>query len=228
MTVSAATLGVTVRAPLASNGSWQGTFTVPSGGPGATTAPVVAVCVSSGVPSLLTIYTPQLFSVTAATPPTTTAPGSTQSPTTPPHPPKGGGTTGPPAGTTPRTPPNTGATPDLPAPTLGPGLSATLPGSGFGSVGRGPANTSRPAANASAGPRATAPGKRAARAVEAATLRPADLGAALTADHDGGSSLGWLLWLLLLVLAGAAAGTATWMWWSRRHGADATPAEESV
>jgi hypothetical protein len=224
VTVSAATLGVTLRAPLASNGSWQGTFTVPSGGPGASVAPVAAVCVSSGIQSLLTIYTPQQFTVTAASPPTTTAPGATQSPTTKPTVPKGG-SSGPVPGTTPRTHPDGSGPASRPSTTLGSGISAALPGFGFGPVGRDPASGRR-SASATKGTRghASATTKR-ALAVEAATLQPAYLGGALTADHDSGG-LGWLGWLLLLALVLGGAGAAAWMWWSRRDGR--TPAEDAV
>ena len=62
VTVTATTLDVAFRAPVAADGSWSGAFTVPeSGAPGSST-PVEAACVSSNVLSLTTVYTPKAFS----------------------------------------------------------------------------------------------------------------------------------------------------------------------
>ena len=79
VTVTATTLDVAFRAPVAANGRWSGAFTVPTGAAGS--APVTAACVSSNVLSLTTLYTPQVFRVTATPattrpePPTTGEPG---------------------------------------------------------------------------------------------------------------------------------------------------------
>src|SRR5262249_26776173 len=47
VTVTASTLDVAFRAPVAANGTWVGAFTVPEGAGTASSAPVTAACVSS-------------------------------------------------------------------------------------------------------------------------------------------------------------------------------------
>src|SRR3954447_5620115 len=124
VTVTATTLGPAFRAPVAANGSWQGTFTVPPGAVGSG-AVVTAVCVSSSVQSLLTIYAPQTFTVAHDVSPPTVAPGTpvTAAPGTP-----DGGSPAPDA----TSPGNTGPrdAPNDPSLTLGPGISTTLPAVG--------------------------------------------------------------------------------------------------
>jgi hypothetical protein len=213
VTVTSPTLGVAFRAPVSSNGSWQGSFAVPSG---SGSAFVTALCVSSKLQSLLTIYAPQQFSVTTPTTPTTNAPG--QTPTTAPSP--KGGSSGPVGGTTPGTTAKGPGGSGVPTVTLGPGLTASLPGTG--SEGVGPRATSG-LATSPAGPRdIVVASKKHPRAVGVATLQPADFGAALSSDRVGASGgLGWLGWLLVLALAIATAGVAAWLWHSRRR--DAVP-----
>ena len=55
----------------ASGGAWSGTVTVPAN-VAAAPAVVTALCFTDGLQSLLTIYTPKTFTITAAAAPTTT------------------------------------------------------------------------------------------------------------------------------------------------------------
>ena len=198
-----------VRVPVASNGSWQGTFTVPATAVAAATAPVAAVCVSGGLQSLMTIYTPQTFTVTrgepadddrrrTSTPPPTTQPGTTPKRRAR----RRSGRARRRARTRRRSaPPTVG-----PATTLGPGDLGGARRRGFG-VGprrqrdhgeRRPTGTRRRATRRRAA-------KRARSRSSAATLQPADLGASLDRRADGSGGLGWLGWLLLLALVVAAS-----------------------
>ncbi len=77
VSVSSTTFPLTVNMPVAANGSWHGTFTIP-GNALALPGLVEAVCFSNGLPSTATIYTPQSFTVTGAASTTpTTRPGHT-------------------------------------------------------------------------------------------------------------------------------------------------------
>ncbi len=81
--VSGPTKQASMRIPVRANGSWHGSFTVSANATAGTSplgAPVLALCVSDGLPSITTVYTPQTFTITAA--PTTTTPRTTN-PTTP-------------------------------------------------------------------------------------------------------------------------------------------------
>src|SRR5690349_14528601 len=57
VSVTAPSMGVLVRIPTHANGTWSGSFTVPASA-SAGAAAVSASCVSGGLSSLTTIYTP--------------------------------------------------------------------------------------------------------------------------------------------------------------------------
>ena len=239
VSVTAPTLGVALHLPVTSSGAWQGSFTVPSGvlgNLGTLAAPVDAVCTSSGIASLLTIYTPQSFQVTSDAPPTTTAAPDTAPPTTAPAPvpaPNGGPTptTVAPGGSGTTTGPGTPTTqPHRPGGTKGPdGPGSPTPGTTFVFVpgGTGPVGSAAPGAT-EGGPRGTrtvgaiAGGGSGARPAARGGALPADLGSASLAAApiagSGSSSLGWLVWLLLAALAVALIGAPTWLWRRRRPG----------
>jgi hypothetical protein len=193
VTISVATFGVVLRAPVAADGQWSGSFTVPASGEHSfgSSTPVTAACVSTGVASLTTIYAPQSFAVTAASPPTT-------APEVPPP-------TAPDAPPTTREPDRTVVIPDDAATVT----SVPSPGGRDGASGV-------PAASRSAAGATTTSGRaRAERAAEPATLRPAGFGAGSAAGTAGGG-LGWLGWsLLLILLLGALAGSG-YVWHLRR------------
>jgi len=203
------------------NGSWNGVFVVPANAPAAP-ATVTAACFSDGLPSLQTIYRPQVFSVTAVSPTTVPTPSTTATtlvigttPTTRPH----SGTTNPgsgsPAGGTP-----TSAGPSDPG--SNPGDSVSTPGDTTGGVfdggGGGP---SKPGGSAATGanpdPSATASAKPAHGGADAA--RAADLSTpSLIAGGDRSSGgLGWLAWSLVILALLALLGVASWFYWTRRQ-----------
>jgi hypothetical protein len=205
--VTAPTLQVSTHATVAANGSWHGSFTVPAGALPAG-APVAALCVSDGLPSLLTLYTPQTFTVTA--PPTTTASTTTTTtgtthPTTPTTKPRESG------GTIPTPPPTNGGTQP---PHGGEGPGATLPISGGTPPGGGGSTGGSPNGGSAPGGSSTSrPGKVDVEHATRAAARAADLSAPElpAADVGGSGGLGWLAWLLLLSLAGAAVATPLWI-----------------
>jgi hypothetical protein len=219
--ITATTLDLAFRAPVAADGSWQSSFTVPPTTLGAG-ALVTAVCVSSSVRSLLTIYTPQMFTIThVVTPPTVTP---AQPSTVAPHPPANGSA----PGSTVSDHPGAGDGSGAPSLTLGPGISTTLP-----LVGAIPGAVAIPAGRdggSKADPKVYALDQThtttARPDAKAATLAPADLGASLAADHGAAGGLGWLGWLLVAVLALAVIGAPTWLWRSRRPGAVPIPADD--
>ena len=186
---------VTVQRPVEADGSWHGTFKVPADAV-AGDAAVAVVCVTDGLPSLTTLYTPQTFTVTTASPTTTTSqPPSTTGGTTP-------TTTG---GTTPK--PGTPTTGGEPPPGTGGGSepSTTVPtsegvpsggpngGPGGGEAGNKSGAGARPVkADVDRAPR---------RATRAADLRAPELSAARINDM---SELDWLAWTLLIALVAAA------------------------
>jgi hypothetical protein len=206
VSVDVPTLQISTRVPVAANGSWHGAFTVPAGALPAG-APVAALCVSDGLPSLLTLYTPQTFTVTA--PPTTTASTTTTTTTA---------TTGTTHPTTPTTKPReSGGSIPTPPPTNG---GTTLPISGGTPAGGGGSN----GGSAHGGSGTTRPGAGTVDVEHAtsAAARAADLSAPElpAADVGGSGGLGWLVWLLLLSLVGAVVATPLWIRRSRRTVAD--------
>ena len=202
--VTAPSLRVLVRVPVGADGSWSGSFTVPADGiEGA--APVAAACISSGLSSLTTTYTPQTFTVTRP-PPTTPGTSTTRPRSSTTH------------GTNPsnRHPATTVFVPDHPSVVVGVPSSAphvtdgtTGPGvtnpadSGTG-TGSHAASTSRPGSGAPT--HSVSPGS--------ATLQQADLGS-YAGSGDGGG-LGWLSGLLLLALLIAACGATVLIRRARR------------
>jgi hypothetical protein len=182
-----------IRIPVDASGAWHGTFTVGSGAL-LGRVPIVATCVTDGLPSLLTTYAPQSFAVTTAEPPATAGP-------------KGG--TPPPSSS-----PSAGvATP--------PG-SSTGSASGSGaSPGSGAAPSPAPGAAASESGGATASvAARAEPLLEhqlAQEARRAGLhDLSLDASRPGrGPDLGWLSGVLLATLITAVAALAAWLRWTR-------------
>jgi hypothetical protein len=190
-----------VSLPVTSGGAWNGTVTVPTDA-AAAPALVTAVCFTDGLQSLLTIYTPKTFTVTAAAPPTT-APGP-QPATTVPEPNRPPPVTQPPgndSGPTPTTEP--GDHPPTTRPDGG-GPVAGGPGGGSGAPGV-PEPGGNDGGDAVSGAEKAASGRHAGAVSVAADLQAPDLSSAGAAD--GGPGLGWIGRLaLLLLVAGAVAG----------------------
>jgi hypothetical protein len=213
--VTAPVLGVSMRVPAAANGSWNGSFAVPANAtPIPAGLPVAALCVSDGLPSLTTLYTPQTFTVTA--PPTTTTPTTPTTPTSP---------------TTPTTKPTTGSTPPTngggPGSGNGGGPGSTVPVFGGcppdpsgGNSGGGSGNAGSEPGESRPGPKSTVKigDSKAARAARAADLSVPELPAARV---TGAGGLGWLSWLLLIGLLVAAVAAPFWLRRSRRPDDDA-------
>jgi hypothetical protein len=178
--VSVATFGVVLRAPVEPDGRWNGSFTVPEGGAGAlgSSAPVTASCVSTGIASLTTIYTPRSFSVTAVSPPNTA----------------------------PDAPPSTGEPSD--GTVVIPGDSATVISVPTSEGGNGEHAGRTDPAQRGADERTAAARDRTERAAEPATLRPAGLDTRSAAGTSGAALgwLGWSLLLIVLLAALGAAG----------------------
>ena len=202
VTVAAATVPPTsVDLPVQANGSWSGSFTVPANAAAAPAA-VSAVCLSSGLPSLLTIYTPKTFTVTGNLVPTSLA---LPSPTLP----------GTPAITTPSDPgaPHPGTSSPVAAPNDR--VEHGPPGGTVGTAGSADSKAGGEAPGwATIGTAAWAerhfnsgPGARAAELSSPALL----------ASRGGdGAGLGWLLWVLALILPIAGGGFYLWMRHARR------------
>jgi hypothetical protein len=209
--VTAPTLGVVLRAPVSASGAWSGSFIVPADG-GSGSSAVAAVCVSSGLLSLTTIYSPQTFTVTS--PPSTTKPGpSTTRPGS--------------RGTTPASRPTPGSNPpDHPSTVVGgPSAGPHVTGDTAGTRGTSPGAPSAPAAShAPSTTRAPVNAKHSASAGPAA-LPQVDLGSYVGSGYDSG--LGWLGGLLLLVLLIAAVG-ATFLIWRARRARNAAADGETV
>ena len=107
---------VSVQIPVTSGGTWSGTVTVPANA-AAAPAVVTVLCFTDGLQSLLTIYTPKTFTITAAAAPTTT-PVTTTVPETAEQPPAAVPPVGGPTPTTrPGSPPTT--RPDAGGPVAG-------------------------------------------------------------------------------------------------------------
>jgi hypothetical protein len=188
VTVTATTLDLVFRAPVSSDGTWNGSFTVPPSGAGGigTSAPVAAACISTGVASLMTIYAPKTFTVTAASPP---APG-------------------------PGAPPTTGEPSD--GTVVIPGDTTTVisvPPTGDGGSAEDIAvqDAAQPGAGTQAG---AAPRDPKTRQPQPATLQPAGIDAR-SAALTGGAGFGWLGWTLVLVLLLAASGASGYVWRTR-------------
>jgi hypothetical protein len=214
------------RFAVAANGSWSGTFAVPAN---ATAAPaaVSALCVSDGLQSLLTIYLPQTFTVTAAPAPTTVP---TTTPTTSPTTTPTTGSTSPSTGTGPPTsrPTNTtvhsgpttpGTGPHSGPPTTTPaGSTVSTPGDGTGAVIGGGGDTTgsgRPSSSGGAGkPSATGTGKTASPGI---TGTAADLSTPSLSDvtEKNSGAFGWLAWILIIAALSALLGFLGWLYWTR-------------
>ena len=246
VTVAASALDLAFQAPVASNGSWQGSFTVPAD-PLSLPSVVVALCTSAGLPSLFTIYSPMTFTVslpivppTVPVPPTTlpvprsplpvTLPATTiaPGPTTTSSAPQPNGGSGAPLPR--RRPP--ASTPTTVGGTPGP-ISIDIPGdTGLPAVGGSPGR----APTMRGGSTGARPGSRTVSAIRskptarsAAAPLPADLGPASLAAHSAGGSggLGWLAWALLALVVAAAIGAPALLW-SRRQANVASPEGEST
>lgn len=224
--ITSTSLSLSSNIPVAANGSWSGTLTVPTNAlalPGL----VVAACFTDGLPSLITTYSPHGFTVTSpSTPPGGTTPPTTNPVTTPPGSPNP--STSPPASTN----PPTASTPTTNAPNAGgsrpghTGGDSPDPGSPTGSAppdgsgGTRPGGASVGAKNPAQNGGTTRPTAtslpRFAETASAAGL--ADPSLARSARGDDGNAL-WILWLVLLALV-AAASTLLW-WWQRRAPGDA-------
>jgi hypothetical protein len=218
VSISSTSLPLNSQIPVAANGSWSGSFTIPQN-----TLPLPAViaaaCFTNGLPSLLTIYTPQTFTVTAApttttTPPTTPATSPpTTSPATPSNPPATTATTTP-SGAAPSNP----SKPDDTEPgNPGSGQPPNGDGSdsGNGSNGGDGADGARGADGSTA--TKTSGSDDSDAATRGSSTRAANLDdPQLSADfrRSSGNSPAWLWWLLLLAIA--AIAVATW-YWLHRH-----------
>ena len=210
VSVSSTSLPLDVHVPVNSAGSWSRSFTVP-GGSLPVPAVIAAVCITDGLPSLTTIYTPGTFVVTAATAPTTVPPPPP--PTTP--------TTSSPTGTTPTTKGTTASTK--------PGSKGSGSGSGGGGTGTGTRSGSSSAGsgrggsarsgngNGNGGGAVTAAGTKRSGAV--AGLRSPELVGDTRSPTSGMN--GWWWALLAVVVAGAIG---TWLWLRRRDPSAPGPA----
>lgn len=190
VTVTATTLDVAFRVPVAANGRWSGVFTVPAGAVGS--APVTAACVSSNVISLTTLYTPRVFRVTAT------------SVTTRPEPP----TTGDPV-------PGPVHLPGDPTTTVG---VPSAPGNEHPTAA--PSRTAAPSGSGSDATTSTKPRAAHVPGARPATLQPAGVDTRSAAGT--GAGLGWLGWMLVLLLVLATLG-ASGYFWKARHPRDAMP-----
>jgi hypothetical protein len=214
--ITSTTLAPSTNIPVAVNGTWHGSFTVP-GNAAPTAGLIVAVCFTDGLPSFTTSYTPHGFTVTANPPATTTTVGNPL-PTTPttarrttitPAP----TTVGPnDPGGTPTTYPSSGSTPG----STGGGNSGG--GTGNGGSRRGAAGGPGIGGSTGSTPGVTR-GAATSNVATAAGLRDPRL--ASSTSSRGGSGALWVLWLVLLLLA-AGAGALLW-WWQHREPGETDP-----
>jgi hypothetical protein len=213
VTVRATTVPPTnVQLPVHANGSWSGSFTIPADALAAPAA-VTAECVSGGLLSLLTIYTPKTFTVTGSLVPTTPP---SPLPTLP--------------GTTTRADPGNPSDPGSPNPGTSSPVSVPndrvdhgTPGSGDGTGGSdgtsGSARSGNGADEGGAGSGAigaTSSGEHGPEfgsGTRAAELNSPELSVSRSGD---GAGLGWLLWVLALSLP--VGGVAFYLWMRRARG----------
>ncbi|MCU1465768.1 MAG: hypothetical protein JWM72_1696 [Actinomycetia bacterium] len=232
--ITSSALSPSTNIPVAANGSWSGSVTVPATAP-ALPGLVVATCFTDGFLSLTATYAPKTFTVTSAPPPVgvptpttgpstpTTAPATpatvpgptptTVSTDTPPSPSTGGSTPG----------DNRGGRPGPGPTTVSPGPAGTGGAPGSSGSGASPGGTAGHAPKNSGSPGAIAASRpNLAETASAAGL--ADPSLARASRNDGSNSV-WLLWLVLLVLV-AAASAFLW-WWHRRLPGDSEPTHEA-
>jgi hypothetical protein len=230
--VTATTVPTTVIHPsVASNGSWSGSFSIPSSTPAAPVA-VAPVCVSDG---LSLAYTPQTFTVTGAivTPPTVppvTVPPATVPPvlpgvTVPTLPPLPEVTL--PGGTTATTQPSNPSDPSDPG---GPGTTSpvSLPNDriddgrgGSGGGGNGSSDIGdgiHSGAGGQGGSGSATAGGASGKGGKSAEARAAELSSPelAAAKGDKGGGLAWLLWLLALSVPIGGVALYVWMRRTRR------------
>lgn len=213
--VSSTTGPTSSRFAVKTDGSWNGSFVVPANAPAAP-APVTASCISDGLQSLLTIYRPAVFTVTAGTSTTvaTTPPTTGATPTTQPR----AGSTVPGAGSPGGAPPTAGpggpgSSPADPVSTPGDGTTAVFDGNGSGSSHRG-GGSSIGAAPTTSGTVSTARAHGGTNVARAADLNAPSLAAS---GDKRSAGLGWLVWLLLVLALIALVAFAAWIYWTRRH-----------
>jgi hypothetical protein len=213
VTISSTVLPLPTNIPVAADGSWHGSFTVPGNAtPGS--GLILAGCVTDRLTLSPTTYTPHGFTVTANPPATTTTAGN-RLPTTPTTARR---TTITPAPTT-RGPTDPGGTPTSGSTPGSTGGGNSGGGTGNGGSRRG-AGGGGPGIGGSTGstPGATR-GAATSNAATAAGLRDPRL--ASSTSSRGGSGALWVLWLVLLLLA-AGAGALLW-WWQHREPGEADP-----
>jgi hypothetical protein len=228
--ITSTALSLSTNLPVAANGSWSGSITVPATAP-AVPGVVVATCFTNGLPSLTASYAPKTFTVTSApaaaggtTP--TTAPSPTTAPTPPATNPVATPTTL--SSATPPGPSTGGSTPsDNGGGHPGPATSAGFAGAGGTGAARAN-NGSGTSPGGAAGRTPTRTGaispSRPNLAETASAAGLPDPSLARASRNDGGNSL-WLLWLALLALV--AAASALLCWW-RRAPVDSQPAREAL
>ncbi len=233
VTVAVATVPPTsVQLSVQANGSWSGSFTIPANAAAAPAA-VTVLCVTDGLSSLLTIYTPKTFTVTGSIVPTTlpvlalpTLPPVTLPPVTLPGLPSVTLPSVTLPGSTPTTQPSNPSDPSDPSPgtsvsTPNDRIDDGTPGGGGGSGGSGGSDIGDGISSAAGGGGSGATagadgkgGKKSAAGTRAAELDSPELSAAKSGK---GSALGWLLWMLALSIPAGGAGFYLWMRHARRH-----------
>jgi hypothetical protein len=197
-------------------GAWNGTFSIPSGTPPVVAA-IAAACFTNGLPSIVTTYAPQTFTVTAAPESATTTPttaGTSPATTVPAVISPGPGTAAGDGGSSRRTTPGGNAN----DPGTGGGTSTTpvtnpdgTPSDGGSSTGRSRASSSRVTASddTTANDARDRPTTRAANVASAAT----DFTSAQ--KNDDFAWLWWMLVVLGLFIAGALAMGLRWRYEER-------------
>jgi hypothetical protein len=199
--VEAATVPATsVRLKVHRDGSWSGSFTIPDNAPAAPAA-VSASCVSGGLQSLLTVYTPRTFTVTGNGAPTTLA-SPLPPPTTMPADPGNA--------TDPNSPnPGTSSSVSVPHDPIDAGASGARGGRGDGTAAdrRGSAVTAATVSRTD--------GTKSGPGTRAAELSSPELSVSRSGD---GSGLGWLLWVLALAVP--VGGSALYLWMRRARRPD--------